>query len=114
MANNLTKTDRTCPKCKTTFGAVADNCICPKCGHRFRLRMLRARPVEPTVPRKDVLLLAGVLSDESPDVLDRVKLSIDNPNKYFELKDDWRDAESFDEWQRSLEDLIDRLDMIET
>jgi hypothetical protein len=84
MAKDLTKTDRTCAECNTTFGAVADFCICTNCGHSFHASHTRTEPVEPTIPHEDALLLAGVLSGESPEVLGRVQLSIDDPPQYFD------------------------------
>jgi hypothetical protein len=83
VAKNITKTDRSCPVCGTTFGAVADLCICPKCNNRFYASHLRATLVEPTLPAENVMLLTRVLSHNSPSVIDKVRLSIENPRRYF-------------------------------
>lgn len=43
---DLEKSDRQCPKCDECFGAVADRCRCPNCGHWFNLSEVVAAAAE--------------------------------------------------------------------
>lgn len=95
---DLQKTDRTCPKCKTTFGAVADLCVCVNCGHSFYASHIRTKQVEPTVPPEIVRLFANVVSNADPNVIDYVEKSIIDPKGFYKSnKRQFRDWEtSFD------------------
>ena len=66
MARNLIKTDRTCPKCSTTFGAVANHCVCPTCSNRFS--------VDHFEPRKDPRVVeVPQLSSQQEDALNEIE-----------------------------------------
>lgn len=95
---DLQKTDRTCPKCRTTFEAVADLCKCVHCGHAFYASSIRTKQVEPTVPPEIVRLLANVVSNADPDVVDFVERSMIDPKGFYKSnKRQFRDWEtSFD------------------
>lgn len=95
---DLQKTDRTCPKCKTTFGAVADLCTCVKCGHSFYASRIRTKQVEPTVPSEIVRLLANVVSNADPEVVDYVERSIIDPKHFYKTN-----KRTFREWETSFD-----------
>ena len=95
---DLQKTDRTCPKCGTTFGAVADLCKCINCGHAFHASRIRTKQVEATVQSDDARLIATVVSNADPDVIAYVERSITDPKGFYKSnKRQFRDWEtSFD------------------
>jgi hypothetical protein len=65
------------------FGAVADYCKCPKCGHSFYASRIRTEPVEPTLPAEIVMRFVNVLSRNEPDLCGVVRQSIEQPEEFY-------------------------------
>lgn len=79
----LVKTDRVCPKCAATFGAVADNCKCPTCGHSFYASHVRSVQVTPTLPAEIVMRFVNAMTSGESEVAKIVQLSIEEPQAFY-------------------------------
>ena len=66
-----------------TFGAVADNCKCPNCGHSFYASHIRSAQVSPTLPAETVIRFVNAMTSDEPEIAKVVRISIEEPEAFY-------------------------------